>query len=97
MVIDDWYTYHDNTGNSIKFQHGSSFDYIIGVDLSKCYSSDTTLQQKVCIIIEDAEPSIDSRIKALKKELKYTRSVLEKKQIQQELNILYKERKNGHK
>lgn len=41
--------------------------------------------------------SIDSRIKALKKELKYTRSVLEKKQIQQELNILYKERKNGHK
>lgn len=41
--------------------------------------------------------SIDSRIKALKKELKYARSVLEKKQIQQELNILYKERKNGNK
>lgn len=41
--------------------------------------------------------SMDSRIKALKKELKHTRSVLEKKQIQQELNILYKERKNGHK
>ena len=41
--------------------------------------------------------SIDNRIKALKKELKHTRSVLEKKQIQQELNILYKERKNGHK
>ena len=41
--------------------------------------------------------SIDDRIKALKKKLKYTRSVLEKKQIQQELNILYKERKNGHK
>ena len=36
-------------------------------------------------------------MKVLKKELKYTRSVLEKKQIQQELNILYKERKNGHK
>ena len=96
MVIDDWYTYHDNTGNSIKFQHGSSF-YYMGVDLSKCDSSNTTLQQKVCIIIEHVEPSIDSRIKALKKELKYTRSVLEKKQIQQELNILYKERKNGNK
>lgn len=41
--------------------------------------------------------SIDNRIKALKKELKHTRSVLEKKQIQQELNILYKERKNGNK
>lgn len=41
--------------------------------------------------------SIDSRIKALKKELKHTRSILEKKQIQQELNILYKERKNGNK
>ena len=96
MVINDWYTYHDNTGNSIKFQHGSSFDYI-GVDLSKCDSGDITLQQKVCIIIEHTEPSIDSKIKALKKELKYTRSVLEKKQIQQELNILYKERKNGNK
>ena len=94
MAIDDWYTYHDNTGNSIKFKYGSSFRYI-GVDLAKC--SDTTLQESVCIIIEDAEPSIDSRIKALKKELKYTRSVLEKKQIQQELNILYKERKNGNK
>lgn len=94
MAIDDWYTYHDNIGNSIKFKYGSSFRYI-GVDLSN--SGDTTLQQNVCIIIEDAEPSIDSRIKALKKELKYTKSVLEKKQIQQELNILYKERKNGHK
>lgn len=41
--------------------------------------------------------SIDSRIKALKKESKHTKSVLEKKQIQQELNILYKERKNGNK
>jgi hypothetical protein len=48
-------------------------------------------------IIKGKEITIEDKIKALKKKLKYTRSALEKKQIQQELNILYKERKNGNK
>jgi hypothetical protein len=83
----EWST--DNMGHYV----GAGYSYI-GIDTTMGSDSTSSLSYE---IIKYTEPSIDSRIKALKKELKYTRSVLEKKQIQQELNILYKERKNGNK
>ena len=48
-------------------------------------------------IIKEKETTVEDKIKMLKKELKHCKSPLERKQIQQELNILYKERKNGNK
>ncbi len=84
--------YERSTGNTGQYV-GTRY-YYIGIDTTTGHDSTSSLSYE---IIKYTEPSIDSRIKALKKELKYTRSVLEKKQIQQELNILYKERKNGNK
>lgn len=44
-------------------------------------------------IIKEKEITVEDRIKMLKKELKHCKSPLERKQIQQELDVAYRERK----
>ncbi len=44
-------------------------------------------------IIKEKEITVEDRIKVLKKELKHCKSPLERKQIQQELDVAYRERK----
>ena len=73
-----WNGQYERSTDNTAYYIGAGYSYI-GIDTTTGSDSTSSLSYE---IIKYTEPSIDSRIKALKKELKYTRSVLKKKQIQ---------------
>ena len=89
--MDKEYIWHDSVGNKIKINSPTDYyGYCFIDDISSYYSTSTATME---IIFDGIEQSPEDRIKMLKKKLKHCKSPLERKQIQQELDEAYRERK----